>query len=96
MINKLEVSESTVQSLGRSVGSVEAWVTWSAMLSEWHLTFWNASGEDVGTTLNNGQPDTHCVSHSITFPGTPPRFTGKVKWLPRMPSYKSQYFFYYF
>lgn len=71
IINKLEASESTVQSLGRSVGSVEAWVTSSAMLSEWHLTFWNASGEDVGTTLNNGQPDTRCFSHSITFPGTP-------------------------
>jgi len=69
MINKLEASESTVQLLGRSVGSVEVWV----IMSEWHLAFWNASREDVGSALNNGQPDTRCVSHSITFPGKPPR-----------------------
>lgn len=59
---------------------MEMWVISSAIMSEWHLTFWNASREDVGSALNNSQPDTRCVSHSITFPGKPPsRFTGKVK-----------------
>lgn len=94
IINKLEASESTVQSLGRSVGSVEAWVISSAIMTEWHLTFWNASGEDVGSALNNGQPDTRCVSHSITFPGKPPKVPRKGQvWLPRMPLYKSYFLF---
>lgn len=72
-----------VQSLGRSVGRVEAWVISSAMMSEWHLTFRNASREDVGSSLSNGQPDTHCVSQSITFPGKPPKVHRKGQmWLP--------------